>query len=510
MYSDANDFAGAQVFAGLRFTFGAAGALTLTYRNGAAFNSTGLTTSSFNQGTVYTVEIVGNNKTSGTISYTYNGVSQSVAVQKFDLYINGTLIGDDLAEALLPSNTSITSTTLIGISSAANAANVFLDNVVVHNAVPASIGAPTVNAASAITSGGFTANWSSVSTATGYLLDVSTVNTFSSFVSGYNNLDVGNVVTANVTGLASSTPYFYRIRAYNTLGTASANSLTNTITTTAAGSAPSISAPPQNQTNNYNTTATFAVTASGTAPLSYQWRTNGVALADNSKFSGTLTNSLAVSNILFADTITNLTVVITNASGAVTSSIATLTVVDPFITSQPANATNLLGGAASFTVTASGSGTLNYQWLTNGVSVANGGRFSGATTASLTNSTIIAGDTNWNYTVVVGGAGLAVTSSPVALAVTNPPGIYRSKASGNWNDFAIWQVDFGVIGSVEDGLLRLLGVFNLEVSCEAYKLEAGEGLVGKIEYTRSSGAASKKCKATCFGQISEENSSDNT
>ncbi len=32
-----------------------------------------------------------------------------------------------------------------------------------------------------------------------------------------------------------------------------------------------------------------------------------------------------------------------------------------------------------------------------------------------------------------------------------------------------------------------LGVFNLEISCEAYKLEAGEEIVGKIEYSRTSG-----------------------
>lgn len=32
-----------------------------------------------------------------------------------------------------------------------------------------------------------------------------------------------------------------------------------------------------------------------------------------------------------------------------------------------------------------------------------------------------------------------------------------------------------------------IGVFKLEVSCDAYKLEAGEGLVGKIEYSRGSG-----------------------
>jgi hypothetical protein len=32
-----------------------------------------------------------------------------------------------------------------------------------------------------------------------------------------------------------------------------------------------------------------------------------------------------------------------------------------------------------------------------------------------------------------------------------------------------------------------LGAVNLEISCEAYKLEAGEGLMGKIEYDRAKG-----------------------
>jgi Peptidase family C25/Fibronectin type III domain len=145
MYADANDFSGAQVFTGLRFTYGAAGALNLTYRGGAAFITTGLTTTAFNQATVYTIEIVGNNKTSGTINYSYSGNAQTVAVQKFDLYINGTLVGDDLAEAALPANTSINSNTFIGISSTSNVANVFVDDVVVYNAVPASIGTtPTI------------------------------------------------------------------------------------------------------------------------------------------------------------------------------------------------------------------------------------------------------------------------------------------------------------------------------------------------------------------------------
>ena len=76
----------AQVFAALRFTYGASGSLTLSVSNsgGGGFGTNGLTVTAFTQGTVYTVEIVGNNKTSGTINYTYSGAAQTVAVQKFD------------------------------------------------------------------------------------------------------------------------------------------------------------------------------------------------------------------------------------------------------------------------------------------------------------------------------------------------------------------------------------------------------------------------------------------
>ena len=143
MYSDAADFTGAQVFTGLTFTYGTGGALALTYRAAATNSTAGLTQTSFASGTVYTIEIVGNNKTSGTINYSYAGNAQTVAVQKFDLYVNGTLIGNDLAEAALPANTNINSGTFIGISSVGNVANVFVDNAVTYNAVPASIGVAT-------------------------------------------------------------------------------------------------------------------------------------------------------------------------------------------------------------------------------------------------------------------------------------------------------------------------------------------------------------------------------
>ncbi len=57
-------------------------------------------------------------------------------------------------------------------------------------------------------------------------------------MTGYNNLSVGNVLTAAVSGLTASTTYYYRVRASNSSGT-SGNSNTITVTTLAAGSLPS-------------------------------------------------------------------------------------------------------------------------------------------------------------------------------------------------------------------------------------------------------------------------------
>jgi hypothetical protein len=107
-------------------------------------------------------------------------------------------------------------------------------NVIQVTTMTVGLSAPIALAATNITSTGFTANWQASSGATKYLLDVSTSSTFNTFVAGYNNLDVGNVLNRNITGLNANTQYYYRIRANNSSNTSS-NSNVIQVTTMAVG-----------------------------------------------------------------------------------------------------------------------------------------------------------------------------------------------------------------------------------------------------------------------------------
>jgi hypothetical protein len=69
--------------------------------------------------------------------------------------------------------------------------------------------------------------------------------------------------------------------------------------------------------------------------------------------------------------------------------------VPPSITTQPASKTVNPGANVTFTVSASGTAPLNYQWRFNGANIA------GATATSVTKSNVQSGDAG-NYSVVVG------------------------------------------------------------------------------------------------------------
>jgi arylsulfatase A-like enzyme len=181
----------------------------------------------------------------------------------------------------------------------------------------------------------------------------------------------------------------------------------------------SIVAQPVGQTLNAGTSGTFSVSASGAPPLAYQWRKNGAPLSNGAKYSGTTGAALTVNNLVAADD-GSYSVIITNSTGAITSSVALLAVLDPAINTQPVAQTLVAGTNAVFQVNAAGSGTLTYQWYKNGTSLVDGGNISGATTASLTISDISVGDEAGYYVVVGNGLNGSVQSATENLFLADP------------------------------------------------------------------------------------------
>jgi hypothetical protein len=82
---------------------------------------------------------------------------------------------------------------------------------------------------------------------------------------------------------------------------------------------PVITKQPTNQTASLFADATFDVTATGDAPLSYQWRFN------DSDLAGMTTTTLTVTNVQLTNA-GDYNVVVTNLSGSITSQVATLTI----------------------------------------------------------------------------------------------------------------------------------------------------------------------------------------
>lgn len=98
---------------------------------------------------------------------------------------------------------------------------------------------------------------------------------------------------------------------------------------------PVIVTQPAYVTNSVGSTATFSVSAAN-ASLAYRWRRSGTNLLDGGNLSGAASATLVLTNISAGDA-TNYSVIITNFSGAVTSSAAALVIATPLPSGQPTN-----------------------------------------------------------------------------------------------------------------------------------------------------------------------------
>ena len=111
----------------------------------------------------------------------------------------------------------------ITISSRGSSSGMIL-NVMGITGITEDLAAPTISIdSSSVTQTSFNCSWTSVSRANGYRIDVSKSPDFQSFVTGYNNKDVGNVTSLKISGLDTNTKYYVRVRAYNPYQSASSN-----------------------------------------------------------------------------------------------------------------------------------------------------------------------------------------------------------------------------------------------------------------------------------------------
>lgn len=178
--------------------------------------------------------------------------------------------------------------------------------------------------------------------------------------------------------------------------------------------APKIVSPPVNNVQPAGQPASFWVSATGQAPLSYQWQKNGVNLP------GATANFYTTPPAAVADNGASLGVIVTNAWGSVTSAPVLLTVnaapAGPTITAAPADQVVTAGQPVTFSVGATGSGALAYQWQKNGLSLA------GATGAALTLPAALTPDNGAAFRVNVTDSQGTRTSTRATLTVKPAPG----------------------------------------------------------------------------------------
>ncbi|MCX8516788.1 MAG: DUF1566 domain-containing protein [Rhodoferax sp.] len=175
---------------------------------------------------------------------------------------------------------------------------------------------------------------------------------------------------------------------------------------------PSITTQPASQTVAVGQTASFSVVATGTAPLRYQWKLNDQAI------SGATSSSYATSDTNKVGNDAVFTVVVSNGTGTVTSDKATLTVTPveiPAITTHPLSQSAAAGQTASFSVVATGTKPLSYQWKRKNATDGESINIEGATSSTYTLTTK-SGDNGAKFSVVVSNSAGSVTSNEADLS----------------------------------------------------------------------------------------------
>jgi probable HAF family extracellular repeat protein len=189
----------------------------------------------------------------------------------------------------------------------------------------------------------------------------------------------------------------YTVTATNLVGTAASKAAVLTVDTD-----PVFTTQPESQTVVAGTNVTFTAVAAGFPAPTYQWTFNGAPIAGGKTGTLTLSNVKAASAGSYVATATN-------AAGSTTSATASLTVIaPPAITTQPVSQKVAAGSTVTFSVVATGTPVLAYQWAFDGSPIP------GATSSSLT-LTAVQQAAVGDYAVTVTNSGGIVISKDVTL-----------------------------------------------------------------------------------------------
>src|ERR1039457_4017264 len=168
---------------------------------------------------------------------------------------------------------------------------------------------------------------------------------------------------------------------------------------------------PQPQLAFLGDTVSFNVATFGSLPVSYQWRKNSNNLTNAGSLSGSSARTLLLTNITIADA-ANYSVVVSNASGSVTSASARLEI----MVSPP------------YSVEVGGDEPLRFQWQKNGTNLTDGGSILGSASSTLTLNNVAAVSAG-TYSVIVSNDLDFVTSDGALLTVvpvTQPGAFFYS------------------------------------------------------------------------------------
>lgn len=238
----------------------------------------------------------------------------------------------------------------------------------------------------------------------GFSVGVSNTTPTPSYQWRKNGVAIAGATSSNYSGVGSVA----HDGVYDCVVSNSCGSTTSTSATYTARVSPTITVQPQNTALCTGINGQLNVTASGTATLTYQWFHNGVGLGSFTNSNHTIFNPTGAS-------VGQYFCRVTNVCGFVDSNVITVTLDSaPAIGTQPVGATVCATTPVSFSVSASGSPNLTYQWRRNGAALA------GATSSTFVLASAGASDAG-SYDCVVSSSCMSVSSNAAVLVVNVGP-----------------------------------------------------------------------------------------